>query len=379
MHLCQSLANLLDFGMTETHAQIDLEAIVKNAQTLSEFASAPILAPIKADAYGHGSVRVAQALEPHAQMVGFAVATVSEALELRRASIVKDVLLLTPPPSEALPVLIHNHISFVVSSLPELHAISSEAAAQGERPRIHLKINTGLNRLGASAEEGAAILAQALRASVELYGVMTHLVDSEDIPALHAAAQIERFWNFLETHKPDVVYRHLANTGAVLNKALTAEFGSAELNLVRPGIGLYGYAPGADCEGIVPLRPAMTLYARVLMVKPLAAGQPVSYNATWTAPSDTHVATVRLGYADGYPRAVSCKAQMLLRGQKVAQIGRVCMDQVLLDVGALEVEVGELVTVFGQQDITADDVAVWAGTNSYEILTGIGGRVERRY
>jgi alanine racemase len=360
--------------MTETHAQIDLGAIVENAKTLSEFANRPILAPIKADAYGHGAVRVAQALEPHAHVLGFAVATVSEALELRRASVIKDVLLLTPPPPEALPVLIHSHISFVVSSLSELHAISSEATAQRERPRIHLKINTGLNRLGASPEEGAAILAQTQHSSVELYGVMTHLVDSEDIPAVHATAQVQRFCDFLEQHKPDVQYRHLANTGAVLNKALQAEF-----DMVRPGIGLYGYAPGADCEGIVTLRPAMTLWARVLLVKPLAAGQPVSYNATWTAPHNTHVATLRLGYADGYPRAVSSKAQMLLRGHGVSQVGRVCMDQLLVDIGELQAEVGELVMVFGAEGVTADDVAQWAGTNSYEILTGIGGRVERRY
>jgi alanine racemase len=360
--------------MTDTHAQIDLGAIVENAKTLSEFASRPILAPIKADAYGHGAVRVAQALEPQSFIVGFAVATVSEALELRRTSVVKDVLLLTPPPAEALPGLIHNRISFVVSSLPELHAISNEAAAQRERPRIHLKINTGLNRLGASFTDGAAILAQTLHKNVELYGVMTHLVDSEDIPAIHAKEQVQRFNDFLEQHKPAVRYRHLANTGAVINTALHAEF-----DLVRPGIGLYGYAPGADCVGIVTLRPAMTLLARVLMVKPLAAGQPVSYNATWTAPSDTHVATLRLGYADGYPRAVSSQAQMLLRGQKLRQIGRVCMDQVLLEVGDFDTQVGELVTVFGTTGITADDVAVWAATNSYEILTGIGGRVERLY
>jgi alanine racemase len=364
--------------MTDTHAQIHLGAIVENAKTLSDFAACPILAPIKADAYGHGAVRVARALEPHTQVVGFAVATSGEALELRRAAVVKDVLLLTPPPLEALPVLIHNQIGFVVSSLAELHAISSEAAAQGERPKIHLKLNTGLNRLGASHTEGADILAQSVHSSVELYGIMTHLVDSEDIPAPHAAQQVQRFVAFLEQHKPDVPYRHLANTGAVLNKALT-ELEAAHLNLVRPGIGLYGYAPGLDCADIVALRPAMTLLARVLLVKHLGAGQPVSYNATWTAPHDTRVATVRLGYADGYPRAVSSKAQMLLRGQKVAQIGRVCMDQLLLELGELEAGVGELVTVFGAQGITAEDVAAWAGTNSYEILTGIGARVPRVY
>ncbi|MFN3266703.1 MAG: alanine racemase [Deinococcales bacterium] len=360
--------------MSDTHAQIDLGAIVNNARTLSEFATRPVLAPIKADAYGHGAVRVAQALESQNFIYGFAVATAHEALELRRAALVKDVVLLTPPPPEALPVLVHHQISFVVSSLGELNAIASEAAAQTERPKIHLKINTGLNRLGASFTDGEQILKASLHSSVELYGIMTHLVDSEDIPAVHAATQVQRFRDFLEQHKPDVAFRHLANTGAVLNKALHAEF-----DLVRPGIGLYGYAPGADCEGIVPLKPAMTLLARVLMLKTLVAGEAVSYNATWRAPRDTQVATLRLGYADGYPRAVSSKAQMLLRGQKVAQIGRVCMDQLLLDVRELEAEVGELVTVFGADAITAEDVAIWAQTNSYEILTGIGARVPRHY
>ncbi len=360
--------------MSDTHAKVKLEAIKNNAQSLSSFASRPILAPIKADAYGHGAVQVARMLEPKTCIFGFAVATTSEALELRASGICKDVLLLTPPPSEKIAALIHNQISFVVSSQAELHAILKEASAQNQRPKIHLKINTGLNRLGASPEEGAKILTQSQHSRVELYGIMTHLVDSEDIPAEHATAQIERFRHFLKIHQPDVAYRHAANTGGVLNKTLNAEF-----DLIRPGIGLYGYAPSADCKNIVPLEPAMTLLARVIYIKALAKGQPVSYNATWTAPEDTHVATVRLGYADGYPRAVSSQAQMLWRGQKVQQIGRVCMDQLLLDIGGFEVEYGEMVEVFGAGLITADNVATWANTNSYEILTGIGARVPRTY
>ena len=360
--------------MPDTHAQIHLEAIRANARLLSDFADRPILAPIKADGYGHGAVRVALALEQEPCVLGFAVATTSEALELRAAGVVREIVLLTPPPPERLAALVHHQVSFVVSSLAELSAISSEAAAQSERPKIHLKINTGLNRLGASSLEAEAILKTSLSSSVELFGIMTHLVDSEDIPAIHAAQQIERFRCFLETHQPDVAYRHLANTGAVLNKALQAEF-----DLIRPGIGLYGYAPGADCEGILPLMPAMTLLARVIHVKNLAKGEPVSYNATWIAAQNTRVATVRLGYADGYPRAVSSLAQMWLHGQRVQQIGRVCMDQLLLEIGDLEVEYGDMVQVFGQHHITADHVAAWVKTNSYEILTGIGARVPRVY
>ncbi len=360
--------------MTDTHAHINLEAIKANTKILSDFANRPVLAPIKADAYGHGAVRVAQVLEPERHVIGFAIATSSEALELRAAGICKDILLLTPPPPEQIAILIHNQISFVISSSAELSALSSEATAQNERPKIHLKINTGLNRLGANPREGAEILAKTVHSSVELIGIMTHLVDSEDIPAIHATEQIKRFKNFLETHQPAVQYRHAANTGAVLNKTLQAEF-----DLIRPGIGLYGYAPGADCENILPLEPAMNLKARVIHIKNLEQGEPVSYNATWTAPQATRVATVRLGYADGYPRAVSSKAQMLLHGQKVQQIGRVCMDQLLLDIGEVEAEYGDMVEVFGAKQITADHVANWANTNSYEILTGIGARVPRQY
>ena len=357
----------------DTHALVNLEAIRGNARRLSAFADKPILAPVKADAYGHGAARVALALEP--LVWGFAVATASEALELRAAGIVKDVLLLTPPRTSSLAALVHNGVSFVVSALEEVALLTREAGAQGERVRVHLKLNTGLNRLGAAPEDAAKLLLEIGRhASLELIGVMTHLVDSEDVAPGWAHVQIERFNNFLETHAVDVPYRHAANTGGVLNRALNAHF-----DLIRPGIGLYGYAPGTDTAGVIQLEPAMTLKAPVSFVKELAAGQPVSYNATWTAPADTRVATVRIGYADGYPRSVSNRASALLNGSSVPQIGRVCMDQLLLEVSSLEVHVGDLVTLFGAGEITADQVASWAGTNSYEILTGIAARVPRVY
>jgi alanine racemase len=354
-------------------ATVNLGAIRANARALSAFADKPILAPIKANAYGHGAVRVARTLEP--SVVGFAVATPREALELRAADIVKDVVLLTPPPPMSLSALVHNRISFVVSSTAELERVALEASAQRETVRVHLKLNTGLNRLGASEREAAAVLQACARHSrIELFGVMTHLVDSEDLEPAWAARQIERFTRFLETHGVEVPFRHAANTGGVLNRALNAHF-----DLIRPGIGLYGYAPGAAMEGIVSLTPAMTLTAPVLFVKPLSSGEPVSYNAQWVAPADTRVATVRLGYADGYPRSLSNRAEALVNGSRVRQVGRVCMDQLVLETGDVEVSVGDTVTLFGAHGITAEDVARWAGTNSYEILTGIAPRVERVY
>ena len=359
----------------DTHAVIHLEHIRRNAHTLSAYADRPILAPIKANGYGHGAVAVAQKLEPESFVVGFAVATASEVLELRQAGVGKDVVLLTPPTPEDIAALIAVNSSFVVNSLEEVQVLEREASAQSAQVKVHLKVNTGLNRLGARSEDATRVLALVGRSQhLVLEGVMTHLVDSEDHDPEHATMQIERFNQFLEAHRPDVRYRHAANTGGVLNRSLGAHF-----DLIRPGIGLYGYAPGPDMHGMVALEPAMTLKARVIFVKRVQAGEVTSYNATWTAQHPTTLATIRLGYADGYPRALSNKASAVLNGHTVPIAGRVCMDQTLLDVGDLEVTVGDQAVIFGPGEITAETLAGIAGTNSYEILTGIGSRVQRVY
>jgi alanine racemase len=361
----------------DTHAVINLEAIRSNCQKLSNFAGQPVLAPIKAGAYGHGAKAVGLALEadPSTNCVGFAVATAFEVFELRHAGIALPVVLLTPPDSSHLARLIAEDSSFVVSSIDEVQSLQSEAHVQNVRVKVHLKVNTGLNRLGARNEDAAKVLLELARCShLTLEGVMTHLVDSEDFNPEHATAQIERFSAFLEAHQPDAKYFHAANTGGVLNRDLGAHF-----NLVRPGIGLYGYAPGPDMNGILTLEPAMTLKARVIFVKDVKAGEVTSYNATWTAAKDTRLATIRLGYADGYPRALSNKAGMVLNGRVVPVAGRVCMDQTLLEIGDLDVALGDEAIAFGPGEITAETLAGLASTNAYELLTGIGARVQRLY
>jgi alanine racemase len=359
----------------DTHALVNLQAIQRNARALSNFAGQPVLAPIKANAYGHGAPRVALALETEDRVIGFAVATANEVFELRAAGVSKDVLLLTPPAPDDLEKLVSVNASFVVSSTDEISGLQAEANGQNVRIRVHLKINTGLNRLGARSDEAVRVMLEISRASnLELYGVMTHLMDSEDADPAHAAQQIERFADFLETHRPDVKYRHAANTGGVLNRDLNAHF-----DLVRPGIGLYGYAPGPEMAGIVALEPAMTLMSRVIFVKSVQAGEAVGYGASWEAGRDSTLATVRIGYADGYRRALSNRASMIVNGRVAPVVGRVSMDQTVLDVTNLEVRVGDAVTVFGAGEITAETVAGWANTNSYETLTSIASRVERVY
>ena len=355
--------------MIDSHAVVNLEILKNNLKLLKDFVGLPALPAIKANAYGHGAVHVARALEN--DVVGFAVATSFEALELRGAGISTDIVLLTPAPPEKLEKLVQNKISFVVSSLDQVQAISRF----GENTKVHLKINTGLNRLGARESDAANILLEIGRSKLILEGVMTHLVDSEHSQPEHAVKQIDMLVNFLEQHKPDARFFHAANTGGIMNRSLHREI----FNLVRPGIGLYGYAPGADLHDILPLEPAMTVQAWVTFVKRVFPGEVASYNAKWTATTDTNLATVRFGYADGYPRAATGRAQVEILGQVFPVVGRICMDQLLVDIGELEIAVGTPVTIFGNSSITAESVAGWAGTNAYEILTSVGNRLERVY
>lgn len=355
--------------MTDSHASIKLEVLRQNLELLKGFAGLPALPAIKANAYGHGAVRVAQHLEQ--DVMGFAVATPREALELRGAGIQTDIVLLTPAPPEKLDELVENKISFVVSSLEQIQALSRFH----KNIKVHLKINTGLNRLGARASDAAKILLEVGRSKLVLEGVMTHLVDSEDLAPEHAGRQMDLLANFIETHKPDARFFHAANTGGIMNKSLHREI----FNLVRPGIGLYGYAPGEDMHGVLKLEPALTVMAWVTMTKRVFAGEVASYNAKWTATRETNLATVRFGYADGYPRAATGKAKVEIWEQLFPVVGRICMDQILVDIGELEFAVGTPVTIFGNSSITAQSVADWAGTNAYEILTSVGNRLERIY
>ncbi len=355
--------------MTDSHAIVNLETLRKNLKLLKDFVGLPALPAIKANAYGHGAVRVAQYLEP--EVIGFAVATPFEALELRNAGISTDIVLLTPAPPEKLEELVQNQISFVVSSLEQVQALSRFATIT----KVHLKINTGLNRLGARASDAAKILLEIGRSKLMLEGVMTHLVDSEDLEPIHAVRQVDLLVDFLETHKPDARFFHAANTGGIMNKSLHREI----FNLVRPGIGLYGYAPGEDMNGVLNLEPAMKVQAWVTFTKRVFPGEVASYNAKWTARQETKLVTVRFGYADGYPRAASGKASVEILGHILPVVGRICMDQIVVDVNDLEIPVGTPVTIFGNSSISAEHVAGWAGTNAYEILTSVANRLERVY
>jgi alanine racemase len=253
-----------------------------------------------------------------------------------------------------------------------------EQRRPGQRARVHLEVDTGMGRLGLPPE-GAVRLAEQLARSpgVVLEGLFTHFACADEADRGFTERQIARFQHVLSELKRrglTVPLAHAANSAGVL------AYPEAHFDLVRPGIALYGYHPSPVTKPLLPdLKPVMTLSAPVVIVRRVKAGQSISYGATWRAPSDTTIATVRLGYADGYPRALGNRAQVRLHGALCPVVGRVCMDQLMVEVGALEVNVGDRATLFGPERPTAEELAQLAGTISYELLTRIGERVERSY
>ncbi len=343
-------------------ARISVDALRHNLEVLSERAGAPVLLPVKADAYGHGAPLVARATAGLPQVWGYGVATPGEALELASLSLGKPTLLLTPAAPEELAELAGLGVRVTVSTLEEARALPKGA-------RAHLKINTGMNRLGVRPEAAPGV-ARELEKKGVLEGIFTHFASSEGPDLAGARGQLEIFR--AASAKLPPALRHASNSGAVFNFGPEAAF-----DLIRPGIAAYGYAPDAHLRGQLPLRPALRLEARVNHVHTVPVGESVSYGALWTATQETEVAVIGMGYADGYPRPATGRAQISVRGKLRPVLGRICMDQVMLDVTGLGVRPGEWVELLGPGGVDADRVAEWAGTISYEVLTGLGRRIER--
>ena len=343
-------------------ALISPDALRHNLEVLSRHAGAPVLLPVKADAYGHGAALVARATAGLPQVWGYGVATPGEALELAALKLGKPTLLLTPAAPDELDELAALGVRVTVSTLEEARALPRGA-------RAHLKINTGMNRLGARPEAAPGI-ARELEGKGALEGIFTHFAASEGPDLTSARRQLEIFRAAASDLPPAL--RHASNSGGVFSFGPEAAF-----DLIRPGIAAYGYAPDAHLKGRLPLRPVMRLEARINHLLRVPAGESVSYGALWTAARETEVAVIGMGYADGYPRPATGKAHASVRGELRPVLGRICMDQFMLDVTGLGVRPGEWVELLGPGGVDADTVGEWAGTISYEVLTGLGRRVER--
>ena len=370
-------SGLIDSGLMDgPTVTIDLAALRHNLAVLRGRLrpGVRLLAAVKADAYGHGAAIMAPALE-RAGADAFGVATPAEAFALRAAGVTVPILLFGPVARDVA-ALVEADVALTVTDAGTLATI--EAATPASAARVHLKLDTGMGRLGIAAEH-ATPLARAIERSphARLEALWTHLAcadeaDADDTDGL-TARQLTRFEAALgrvRSEGIDVPCAHAANSAATLRLP------RAHHDLVRPGLALYGHHATPGAAALVPddvptLRPVATLRAPVTFVKRVARGDSVSYGATWQAPRDTVVATVRLGYADGYPRAAGNRGEAVVHGVRVPVVGRVCMDQLMLDVGALgdSVRPGDAATLLGPDGPSAAALAEAVGTVSYELLT----------
>ncbi len=357
--------------------EIDLAAIAHNVRLLAGIAApARLCAVVKADAYGHGDVPVAEAaVEAGAPML--AVALVEEAIRLREAGIEAPILLLSEPPDQSAAEVVAWDLIPTVYTSGFVKALSGVA----KRPlATHLKVDTGMHRVGAAVADARELVA-AIEANrhLQLEGVWTHFAVAEE-DAVFTRRQLDTFNGFIETLRKagvEVPLRHAANTAATLL------YPEARLDMVRVGIGIYGQRPAPGLVPELDLRPAMRVVSHVSMVRHLPAGTRPSYGRRKALPVDAHVATVPVGYADGLPRALGAHGgDVLIRGKRHPLAGTVTMDQVVVDVGDDPVEVGDEVVLLGSQgteEVSADQWAEHLDTISYEVVCQIGPRLPRRY
>ena len=371
------------YNSLRTWAEIDLDAIRKNHESLraSLPADVRIAAVIKADAYGHGARRIARLLEHEVDY--FAVAMTDEAEELRRDGIRKPILVLAHTPVGDLPRLARYKIETAVSSVDEALEISRYAVQKGTKIGIHIALDTGMCRIGFnwSDESVQEIKMIASLEGIDIKGIFSHFAaaDAEDLTFTRRQAdRFDRVITALEAEGIEIPVKHLCNSAG----ALSAD---KKYDMVREGILLYGLAPSdeTDLSAFGEPTPAMSLRTHVSGLRRVPAGTPVSYGCTYVTERDSIIATLQAGYADGVPRLLSGKGDVLIRGMRAPIAGRVCMDQMMADVTDIPgVQVGDTATVMGRDGdemISADEIASLAGTIGYEIVCGISKRVPRVY
>lgn len=376
-------------------AEIDLDAIGHNIRQLESVLASPssrLMAVVKANAYGHGAVSVAnKALETGAGMLG--VARVEEGIALRKAGISHPILIFGPTPIHRIPDLIDLDLTQSVGTFLLADMLSSQAAAAGKSIAIHIKVDTGMGRLGVLPAPsrisglGKLLGGTALREvesichlpGLKVEGIYTHFANADDPDLDFAKDQLDRFLNFVQALKHrgmEFAIRHAANSAAIIR------FPESHLDMVRAGISMYGCYPSeASRRPDVDLWPALSFKSRIVHIKTVPAEFSISYGRTYKTAAPTRIATIAAGYADGFSRSLSSRGHVLIQGQIAPVVGRVCMDLTMVDIGRIpEAGINDEVVLIGRQgdrQITADDLARLQNTISYEILTSIGQRVPR--
>ncbi|MEJ2230920.1 MAG: alanine racemase [Nitrospirales bacterium] len=363
---------------------INLDALTRNFQQIRQrmAPSTKILAVIKADAYGHGAIRVAQTLEPLG-IFGFGVASVLEGMALREHQVHSPIMVMGPLLPEHLPEIIHHRLTPVISRL-EIFQQLVDQLPPGKNPfPIHLKIDTGLHRLGFEADQALSLLASLSTPAspVEIQGLLSHFADADNPDPLLTNQQIQQFLAFIDQTKRLGVHApilHMANSAGILFHP------TSHLGMVRPGLMLYGYAPRNESPSpSIQLQPVMQATTYVAHLRSLQPGEIVGYNALFRTRRPSHIAVLPVGYTHGFPRHLTGVGHVLIQGEQAPIIGKICMDMMMVDVTDIpNPRIGEEVVLLGKQgtqEITAEDHAGWLKTIPYEILCGIGGKANRTY
>ena len=363
-----------------TYVNIDLDAIAENFRAIRQKAGVPVMAVIKADAYGHGAIQVARKLE--GECAFFGVSSMLEAMELRQAGLQSPVLVLGHTRVAAFPEAVRENIRPTIYRYEDAVALSQEAVKQEKTVPFHFAVDTGMGRLGFQPTEEAADICAKIAGLPNLLpeGLFSHFAtaDCEDLTrAREQAALFDAFDGMLRSRGVGVKIRHLDNSAGLMNF-------DRHYEMVRSGIVTYGLYPSHEVDpALLKLTPALTWHSRVTHVKELPAGRPISYGGTFVTERPTVVATVPVGYADGYRRSLSGKFYVLIRGKKAPILGRICMDQMMVDVTGIEdVQLNDRVVLVGSdgaERITMEQIAEAADSFNYEFVCGISRRVPRFY
>ncbi len=365
-------------------ANINLDAVCNNINEIRQVIKpgTKIMAVIKADGYGHGASHIAAALNDIG-VEAFAIAILEEGVDLRRRGIEKPLLILGYTPKEQYADLVKYDISQTVFEYSMAEEISKQAVKQGKNGKIHIKLETGMNRIGFpdTADSIDTIVRISQLPNIHIEGVFTHFSAADETDKSSAHKQLERYSDFvrkLEERGIVIPMKHMSNSGGII------DLPEADYDMVRSGIITYGLYPSTQVNrDRIKLMPAMELKSRVVYVKEIGPNEGISYGSTYITKEKTRVATVSVGYGDGYPRALSNEGRVLIHGEYAPILGRICMDQFMVDVSHIDnVYQGDIVTLVGKdgdKEITVEEVADLAGTFNYEFICGIGKRIPRVY
>jgi alanine racemase len=364
-------------GVRATWIEVNLTRLAQNLDAIrAHVAPAKVMIIVKANAYGHGLAEVAKHLSSSSDYIG--VAVLEEGILLRELGVSAPILVLGGIWGDQIPLYIHHGLTLTASSVERLEQIDAAAREKRVKAKVHIKIDTGMERIGVHYYNSQTILESALRCSnVEVEGIFSHFANADSQDLTHARLQLERFnevLRFFEHHSLPVPIRHIANSPAIL------QLPDSYFDMVRPGILLYGVYPSPEILRSVLVRPALSWKSRVVYFKVVNPGHPVSYGSTWQSDHPVRIVTLPVGYGDGYFRSLSNKSEVIIRGKKYPQVGRICMDQMMINIESDSAFNGDEVIIIGEKGshaISVQDLADRAGTIPYEILTNINTRVPR--